>query len=182
MKTELILFLSVVLSSIAPALDSEIRVLTQEGRVFGTILLQDLPALELEQATRDGFRSELSITLRLVRRHGGRFPWIDRIHDEHIIKVTIWYDRMIRFYFLEESTGKILAVRTLDKLLESLSRHHFSFLRSIGTLDPKDFYVFYRAEIRPIRIVEPLQLFLVSPFFTVFQTPWRSAELEAINP
>lgn len=160
------------------AFDSSITVVLSDGSVSGSVTVRDLPEFELEQALRDGFRSELSVILRLVKRNLGAFPWIDQIVEEQRVITTIWYDRHLRHYFVQGSGGQVIALKTYESLIRLLSQHSYRFSRYLGNR-ANEFYIFYRVELRPIRLSEPFQIFLFYPFFNTFVTPWRSAVIEA---
>lgn len=162
------------------AFDSSLELKLEDGLVSGNVVLFDFPEIELDQAVRDGFRSELSIILRLVRRNRDRFPWIDQIVEERRIVVTIWHDKHLGYYFVQPEKGQVLALRSITNLINFLSQHQVRFARYIPS-KYREYYVFYRAELRPIRLTEPFQLFLFYPFFSTFVTPWKAVEVESAS-
>ncbi len=178
MKNRLLLLFSCVALISVHALDSSLVLNLDDGLVSGNVKLTGFPEIEIEQAVRDGFRSELTIVLRLVRRNRERFPWIDLIVEEQRLTVTIWYDKHLKYYFAQPGKGQVIALRTFENLISFLSQHQFRFSRYLASRF-WDYYVFYRAELRPIRLSEPFQLFLFYPFFNTFVTPWKAVEVES---
>lgn len=161
------------------AFDIKANVSVSLGRVNGNLTLSQIPLVEVDQALQEGFKAELRIILRLVRRNAQRFPWIDQIVEEQNINLTIWLDRRLRYYFVE-SNGQIVVIKSFNLLREQLAEHQFRFNRLILS-NTSEYYLYYRGELRPIKLAEPFQFFLFYPFFTTYTTPWRSAELEINN-
>gem|GEM_PF-6930918 len=144
-----------------------------------TFLLEALPEIELFQALKDSFRSEIIIYARVMKKTGDRFPWIDELVEEKKSILTVWYDKPTRYYFLEDQSGRLLSLRTFKDVTKRIETEFLEFQGYPKAFEEiSDYYLIYRAEIFPIRIAEPFQFFLFSPFFQNFSTPWERSQFE----
>lgn len=141
--------------------------------------LSGLPEIELFQAMHDGFRSEVIVWVRLMKKAQDRFPWIDENREEVVSRFTVWYDKPSRYYFIEDASGRLSGLRTFNEMVEYISSHHVSFSSWRDENRLEDWYLLYRADFKPIRLTEPFQIFLFYPFFQNFATPWMTTPLES---